>query len=107
MTSAAQLRRHVPDVREDRGERPGGAPALPAISRRRSRASWAPRAIKWNFTKFLVGRDGEVIDRFAPAMTPEQIEKRVVALLKTRGAAVPKDGGTGRGNKTALPREPR
>ena len=58
-------------------------------------------AVKWNFTKFLVGRDGEAIDRFAPAMTPEQIEKRVVALLKPRGAAVPKTGGTG--GATRLP----
>src|SRR5262245_46459926 len=28
-------------------------------------------AIKWNFTKFLVGRDGTVLDRFAPTTTPE------------------------------------
>ena len=63
-------------------------------------------AVKWNFTKFLVGRDGEVIDRFAPAMTPEQMEKQVVALL-SHGAAVPKSGRTGRGNKTVPPREPR
>ncbi|HJQ06763.1 MAG TPA: glutathione peroxidase [Nocardioides sp.] len=30
-------------------------------------------AIKWNFTKFLVGRDGQVIDRFAPTTTPEKL----------------------------------
>ncbi|GAB4001481.1 glutathione peroxidase [Nocardioides ultimimeridianus] len=30
-------------------------------------------SIKWNFTKFLVGRDGQVIDRFAPTTTPEKI----------------------------------
>jgi glutathione peroxidase len=29
--------------------------------------------IKWNFTKFLVGRDGTVIDRYAPATKPEKI----------------------------------
>ncbi len=29
--------------------------------------------IKWNFTKFLVGRDGAVIDRFAPATKPEKL----------------------------------
>jgi len=39
------------------------------------------RAIKWNFTKFLIGRDGEVIKRFSPATTPEQIEKELTALL--------------------------
>ena len=39
------------------------------------------RAIKWNFTKFLVGPDGEVIRRYAPADTPEQIEKDLLPLL--------------------------
>jgi len=29
--------------------------------------------IAWNFTKFLVGRDGQVLARFGPATTPEQI----------------------------------
>ncbi len=30
--------------------------------------------IKWNFTKFLVARDGTVLERFAPTDTPEKIE---------------------------------
>ncbi len=38
-------------------------------------------AVKWNFTKFLVGRDGEALDRFAPAATPTQIEKAILPLL--------------------------
>lgn len=38
--------------------------------------------IKWNFTKFLVGRDGEVIDRFEPMTKPEAIEKNIVDALK-------------------------
>ncbi|HXQ31571.1 MAG TPA: glutathione peroxidase [Steroidobacteraceae bacterium] len=38
-------------------------------------------AIKWNFTKFLVGRDGAVVTRYAPTDKPESIEKDVVALL--------------------------
>ena len=37
--------------------------------------------IKWNFTKFLVGRDGEVVRRYAPATTPESLEPDVVAAL--------------------------
>lgn len=37
--------------------------------------------IKWNFTKFLVNREGEVVERFAPATTPEKIEKDVVEML--------------------------
>lgn len=37
--------------------------------------------IKWNFTKFLVDRDGRVIKRFAPATKPGKIEKDIVRLL--------------------------
>jgi glutathione peroxidase len=39
-------------------------------------------AIKWNFTKFLVGRDGKVIKRYAPTDKPEAIEKDIAAALK-------------------------
>lgn len=38
-------------------------------------------AIKWNFTKFLIDREGNVVKRFAPADTPESIEQDIVALL--------------------------
>jgi glutathione peroxidase len=37
--------------------------------------------IKWNFTKFLVDRQGQVVDRFAPAAKPEAIAPRIEALL--------------------------
>lgn len=37
--------------------------------------------IKWNFTKFLVDRDGNVIKRFAPKDKPEAIRKEIEALL--------------------------
>ncbi len=39
------------------------------------------QAIKWNFTKFLVGRYGEVIQRYAPTDTPEAIGKDIARLL--------------------------
>ncbi|KPN20214.1 glutathione peroxidase [Xanthomonas sp. Mitacek01] len=39
------------------------------------------RRIKWNFTKFLVGRDGQVIDRFAPTTTPDALRKPIEAAL--------------------------
>ncbi|MEO6079510.1 MAG: glutathione peroxidase [Steroidobacteraceae bacterium] len=38
-------------------------------------------AIKWNFTKFLVGRDGEVVARYAPKDTPESLDSAVAAAL--------------------------
>ncbi|MCM1088846.1 MAG: glutathione peroxidase [Muribaculaceae bacterium] len=37
--------------------------------------------IKWNFTKFLIDRDGNVIARFAPTVTPEKIEDKIKELL--------------------------
>jgi glutathione peroxidase len=37
--------------------------------------------IKWNFTKFLIDREGRVAGRFAPTATPESLEKAVEALL--------------------------
>jgi glutathione peroxidase len=37
--------------------------------------------IKWNFTKFLIDREGNIVKRFAPADTPESIEKDITALL--------------------------
>ncbi|MDJ0656723.1 MAG: glutathione peroxidase [Xanthomonadales bacterium] len=37
--------------------------------------------IKWNFTKFLVNRDGEVVDRFPPQSKPESLEQDIEALL--------------------------
>ena len=38
-------------------------------------------AIKWNFTKFLVSRDGTVLKRYAPTDTPASIETDLTALL--------------------------
>ncbi len=38
--------------------------------------------IKWNFTKFLVGRDGTVLKRYAPNDTPASIRKDIEAALK-------------------------
>jgi len=38
--------------------------------------------IKWNFTKFLVDRDGNVVKRYAPTDKPEDFEKDIVELLK-------------------------
>ena len=37
--------------------------------------------IKWNFTKFLVDREGNVVKRFGPQDTPEQLRSEIEALL--------------------------
>ena len=38
-------------------------------------------AIKWNFTKFLVGRDGEVVERFEPTESMKKVEEATAGLL--------------------------
>ena len=40
------------------------------------------QAIKWNFTKFLVGRDGRVIRRYAPQDTPAKLAQDIEAALQ-------------------------
>lgn len=39
--------------------------------------------IKWNFTKFLIDREGNVVKRFAPATSPVKMEEEVRNLLET------------------------
>lgn len=39
------------------------------------------KAIKWNFTKFLVGKDGKVLKRYAPTDKPESLAKDIDAAL--------------------------
>ena len=39
------------------------------------------KAVKWNFTKFLIGRDGKVVRRYPPTAKPEQLEQDIEALL--------------------------
>ncbi len=42
------------------------------------------QAIKWNFTKFLVDRQGKVIKRYAPSDIPETISTDIATLLKAK-----------------------
>ncbi len=39
------------------------------------------KAVKWNFTKFLVNRDGQVVKRYAPTDKPESLAKDIEKLL--------------------------
>ena len=39
------------------------------------------KAIKWNFTKFLIGRDGRVLKRYAPQDAPQKMAKDIEAAL--------------------------
>ena len=40
------------------------------------------KKVKWNFTKFLIGRDGSFLGRYEPTVKPEEIEKDIVAALQ-------------------------
>jgi glutathione peroxidase len=40
------------------------------------------KAVKWNFTKFLIGRDGTPLKRFAPVTRPEKVEATICGALR-------------------------
>lgn len=44
--------------------------------------------IKWNFTKFLIARDGKPLRRFAPITSPEKMEAAIVAALESTAAVI-------------------
>ena len=48
---------------------------------RTKRGILGTRDIKWNFTKFLIGRDGAILGRFGPQVKPEQIEGAIEKAL--------------------------
>jgi glutathione peroxidase len=59
---------------------PGADPLFDFLTRER-RGVLGTARIKWNFTKFLVDREGEVRRRYAPTVRPEEIEPEVERLL--------------------------
>ena len=60
-----------------------GADAHPLYVQLKKRAPGllGSQGIKWNFTKFLIGKDGQVVKRFAPTTKPEQLSAEIEALL--------------------------
>jgi glutathione peroxidase len=59
---------------------PGTHPLF-AYLKSAKRGLFGSQNIKWNFTKFLIDRDGNVVARYAPKVTPERIEPEIVRLL--------------------------
>ena len=59
---------------------PGADPLFQWLSDQK-RGLLGTRGIKWNFTKFLVGRDGRVLKRYAPTVPPEALEADIRAAL--------------------------
>ncbi|WP_297511280.1 glutathione peroxidase [uncultured Caulobacter sp.] len=58
-----------------------GAHPLYRFLKKEQKGLLGTEAIKWNFTKFLIGRDGEVVERFAPTTKPEDLKAAIEALL--------------------------
>jgi glutathione peroxidase len=58
-----------------------GAHPLYAYLKSQGKGLLGTEAIKWNFTKFLVDRDGKVVDRYAPTTKPEDLAPDIEALL--------------------------
>jgi glutathione peroxidase len=57
------------------------ADPLYAFLKKERKGLLGSEAVKWNFTKFLVDREGEVAARYAPAVKPEDLEKDIERLL--------------------------
>jgi glutathione peroxidase len=58
-----------------------GKDAIPLYQYLTSKESGFGGRIKWNFTKFLIDREGNVINRFAPNVKPEKFEEEVLKAL--------------------------
>ena len=54
---------------------------LYAFLKKQKKGVLGTEGIKWNFTKFLIDRDGKVVDRFAPTVEPKALEGAIEALL--------------------------
>ncbi|MBQ6688658.1 MAG: glutathione peroxidase [Bacteroidales bacterium] len=48
---------------------------------KKQKGGFLGKDIKWNFTKFLISRDGNLVERYAPATKPEKIESDILKLL--------------------------
>ena len=58
-----------------------GAPPLWRWLKDQARGLFGSRKIKWNFTKFLIGRDRQVVRRYGPGVKPERIARDIERLL--------------------------
>lgn len=60
-----------------------GSTAHPLFQKltRDARGLLGSKRIKWNFTKFLINKEGKVVKRFGPNITPEKINEEIQALL--------------------------
>ena len=58
-------------------------PPLYQFLKEKAPGLFGSKSIKWNFTKFLVNKQGEVLERYAPKTAPEKIEDDIKAALNS------------------------
>lgn len=58
-----------------------GAHPLFDYLKKEAKGALGTSRIKWNFTKFLIGRNGEVLGRYAPLTKPEALEQDIEKAL--------------------------
>lgn len=58
-----------------------GKEAAPVFEWLKEEQAGIGQAIKWNFTKFLIDREGNVVKRYSPQTTPASFEKKIIELL--------------------------
>jgi glutathione peroxidase len=58
-----------------------GAPPLWQWLTGKARGIFGTRRVKWNFTKFLVDREGRVVRRFGPGVKPDRLRRAIEGLL--------------------------
>ena len=76
----AALRHHLPGLRQDRGEWAGTHPLYQFLKKSRP-GIFGTRRIKWNFTKFLIDRQGSAVSRFSPKKGPLTLVAQIERLL--------------------------
>ena len=59
---------------------PKADPLFKFLKKQKSGIAGTPQ-IKWNFTKFLINRDGMVVKRFGPKVEPKEIESSIQKIL--------------------------
>ena len=58
-----------------------GANPLYKYLQKEARGFLGSTTIKWNFTKFLINKDGKVLDRYSPSTNPKDLEEKIKILL--------------------------
>jgi glutathione peroxidase len=80
--TAHPLFKYLTEQKGFRGPGPGlKAAVLSMMFRKLYKDGYGDNQIKWNFTKFLVDKNGEVVDRYEPAIKPVTIAAAIEKLL--------------------------